>query len=352
LQAVDQSTDLRSRTFLNYANCLRTVAAEVFRVHPPKGKSKFDYRNGGNQEWRDRVDGIKLARLSSDLVISWQRRRVAAAGKSEVARASARRTCNSYVRCARSLFAPAILKNVKNLEVPDPLPFAGVELLENGSMKYVSRINAHTLIAAAKSTLKPSDPEAYKAFLLALFAGMRKSEIDLAEWRMADFGTNVIRLEETEWLHLKTHDSAGEITIDAEVGAELQSFKPLSNSKFIVSSTVVWKNGTKQLTRTRKPRNDSPRSYYRCEPVFQRLNEWLRSQGIAANKPLHELRKEVGAVVATTHGIYAASRYLRHADITTTARHYADQKERINVGLGKLLDTSIKSVPQSVPVGA
>jgi hypothetical protein len=62
---------------------------------------------------------------------------------------------------------------------------------------------------------------------------------------------------------------------------------------------------------------------------------------------LHELRKEVGAIVATTHGIYAASRYLRHSDITTTARHYADQKERINVGLGKLLDTSIKPVRES-----
>jgi integrase len=86
--------------------------------------------------------------------------------------------------------------------------------------------------------------------------------------------------------------------------------------------------------------------------VFERLNDWLRSKGVSANKPLHELRKEVGAIVATTHGIYAASRYLRHADITTTARHYADQKERISVGLGKLLDTTIKSVPQPAPAAA
>ena len=102
--------------------------------------------------------------------------------------------------------------------------------------------------------------------------------------------------QETNWLHLKTHDSAGEITIDAEVAAELREFLPASQSPFIVASD-------------RPPRNASPRPYYRCEPVFDRLNEWLRSKGVAANKPLHEMRKEIGALIATEHGIYAASRF-------------------------------------------
>ena len=52
--------------------------------------------------------------------------------------------------------------------------------------------------------------------------------------------------------------------------------------------------------------------------------------------------REIGALVATQHGIYAASRFLRHSDVTTTARHYADHKARITVGLGKFLDTEIK----------
>lgn len=127
---------------------------------------------------------------------------------------------------------------------------------------------------------------------------------------------------------------------------ELREFLPLSSSPFIIGSVVTWGKGEKKCTRIRQPRSNAVRTYYRCEPVFARLNAWLRSKGITSNKPLHELRKEVGAIVATTHGIYAASRYLRHADITTTARHYADQKERINVGLGKLLDTSVKSAPE------
>ncbi len=163
---------------------------------------------------------------------------------------------------------------------------------------------------------------------------MRKGEIDLVEWRMVDWQNHVIRLEETEWLRLKTKDSAEEITVDAEVTAELREMMPQSQSQFI-------------LTSDRPARNDSARTYYRCEPVFDRLNEWLGSKGVMANKPLHELRKEIGALVATQHGIYAASRFLRHSDITTTARHYAEHKARISVGLGKLLDAKIKPAADS-----
>jgi hypothetical protein len=55
---------------------------------------------------------------------------------------------------------------------------------------------------------------------------------------------------------------------------------------------------------------------------------------VDARKPLHELRKELGALVTAEHGIYAASRVLRHADVSTTARHYSDLKTRpvVNVG--------------------
>ena len=38
------------------------------------------------------------------------------------------------------------------------------------------------------------------------------------------------------------------------------------------------------------------------------------------------------------------ARDVRYSDITTTARHYAQHKARITVGLGKLLDTGIKPV--------
>jgi integrase len=327
LDAVNETGYLGVRTFLNYQNCFRTILSELFGVRGDE--SKFDYRQGGNQKWVERIDGIRLERVTPSRVAEWQQRRVKKAGHSPAAIASAKRTANCYVRCARSLFSKELRKRLGGVELPTPLPFDGVELFEAGSMKYISKVHAQSLIAAAKTELKSAEPEVYKAFLLGLFAGMRKGEIDLAEWRMMDWQSHVIRLEQTEWLHLKTQDSAGEITVDSEVIGELREMMPASQSQFVLSSD-------------RPPRNDSARPYYRCAPVFDRLTEWLRSKGVAANKPLHELRKEIGALVATQHGIYAASRFLRHSDITTTARHYAEHKARISVGLGKLLDAEIK----------
>jgi hypothetical protein len=73
---------------------------------------------------------------------------------------------------------------------------------------------------------------------------------------------------------------------------------------------------------------------------------------VDANKPVHELRKEIGALIATQDGIFAAKTFLRHGDITTTARHYADHKSRISVGLGKLFDTAIKPVSRKTKIAA
>ncbi len=342
LAAVDRTRRLRARTFDNYRRCLRTVTAEALDIRLKKGESKYDYRTGGHQAWAGRVDEVRLERLTAEVLNRWKRDRVAGAGHAPAALASARRTVNSYIRCARSLFTPAVVREIASLKLPTPLPFHGVELEESGSQKYVSKINVQSLIAAAKTELRRADPETYKAFLLGLFAGMRKAEIDSAEWRMLDFDASILRLQETEWLHLKTRDSAADITVDPEVMAELRAFMPAPTTRAAPWSQFI-------LQSPREPQPDSLRPYYRAEDTFGRLNTWLRAKGIQANKPLHELRKEVGAVIATEQGIYAASRFLRHSDITTTARHYADQKARINVGLGKFLDTTIKVAKPNDP---
>jgi len=51
--------------------------------------------------------------------------------------------------------------------------------------------------------------------------------------------------------------------------------------------------------------------------------------GVESKRPIHELRKEVGSLIADEHGIYAASRFMRHADIRITAASYLDKKKRI-----------------------
>jgi integrase len=69
--------------------------------------------------------------------------------------------------------------------------------------------------------------------------------------------------------------------------------------------------------------------HYRCNAVFERVNAWLRAQGVDSPKPLHTLRKEIGSIIASEHGIFEASRYLRHSDIRITSAIYADKKKTV-----------------------
>jgi integrase len=112
--------------------------------------------------------------------------------------------------------------------------------------------------------------------------------------------------------------------LDEETLSLLRGWKAQASGDFVIEST-------------RRPRHATSRTNYRCTPHFDALYQWLRAQGITARKPLHELRKELGAILASTHGIFAAQSVLRHAQISTTAAYYADKKRRITAGLGALL---------------
>jgi len=84
-------------------------------------------------------------------------------------------------------------------------------------------------------------------------------------------------------------------------------------------------------------RPDATYDHYRCQFHFGKLAEWLREKGVKSRTPLHTLRKEFGSQICDREGIYAASRALRHADITITSQHYVDKKKRVVSGLGHLL---------------
>jgi len=216
-----------------------------------------------------------------------------------------------------------VLKKLGHLSLPATLPFAGVEPFPAGTMRYQSRISAQLLIEQARADLS-GEPECFKTFLLALCCGLRRAEIDGLQWSMIDFDKGVIALLETDYLHLKTPASADAISIDPEVANLLRSMMPATKGAFVVQSS-------------RPPSNDKSYARYRCEPVFKRLIHWLRGKGVTAKKPVHEMRKELGAVIATAAGIYAASKMLRHADIGITSRHYSDLKCRVVSGLGRFL---------------
>lgn len=336
-EEVAAKSGLKPKTFRNYVSAFRTIASGAFKLADEK--AKFDGRGGGAKKWAAAVDAIKLAAVTPDHVHQWKVGFIRLAVSSPLREASAKRTVNSYIRCARSLFSPRILRFLK-VRLPSPLPFQGVELEEQGSTKYKSRIKPELLVAAAKNELRTEDPESYKAFLLGLFCGLRRSEIDLLEWDAVDWGNNQIWVEATEHFDTKTDGSENCVDVDPEVLKELRAFMPSSQSPFLLTSPYP-------------PRTGLDRQYYRCQHVFKHLTAWLRSKGIKANKPLHELRKEFGSQVNQKHGIWAASVALRHSDITTSARHYVGKKERITAGLGHLLSgTQLRVIdPESTTAG-
>ena len=81
--------------------------------------------------------------------------------------------------------------------MPDPLPFAGVEFEPRQSLKYRAAFDVETLIAKVKDELAPGNPEAFKAFLLAVMVGLRRKEIDLLEWDSFLWDRGVIRVQAT-----------------------------------------------------------------------------------------------------------------------------------------------------------
>jgi hypothetical protein len=48
-----------------------------------------------------------------------------------------------------------------------------------------------------------------------------------------------------------------------------------------------------------------------------------------------------GSQVCDRHGIYAASRALRHASVAVTAAHYVDKKSKVTSGLGAAFSDKI-----------
>ncbi len=298
-----------------YTKALRCIVAEIKGIRPGKNT---EGKGSAHAAWRAEVDAVPLEEITPAEIVAWKNARLRAVESDPMAKRRAAVTVNSLVRNAKALFGKKILPFIEqSVTVPRPLPFDGVTMEKQPSMRYVSRVDAFGLLALAKEELAGKDPEGFKVMLLSLVCGLRRSEIDNLLWRSFDFGRSVLRLESTEFKELKSEDSAGEIDLDADTLAIFRGYhakKP--KAVFVVESP-------------NPPRSTTKSRCYRCDAVFNRVLQWLRDHGVESSKPIHTMRKEIGSIIASEHGIFEASRYLRHSDIRITAAIYADKKKTI-----------------------
>jgi integrase len=324
IEAARSVATVNPATFALYAAALRKIVGDIIRVK--RNRKRFGPKGGGARAYRNAIDTAPLALLSPTAIQKWRMEYVKRA-KTPAEQRSRMTSCNSTLRQARSLFGKKIVRFVP---LPDPPPFQHVEFFPRQSAKYFSRIDARALLTQARNELAENDSPAFLVVLIALAAGLRKGEIDTLCWHQIDFERGLIRVEHTDKTSLKSADSRGEVPIDASVVELLRGFRARATGAFVieggdgVSGPRMW------------GRN------YRVQSVFDRVTAWLRKHGVTARKPLHELRKELGALITSEHGIYAASRVLRHADLATTAAHYTDLKTRPTIPVGEWL------MPQNV----
>ena len=332
IEAARKVSSANSSTFNCYGASLRKIVGDIVCVD--RTKNRFGPgKEGGAAGYRAKIDVVGLDVLTFTAVQKWRIAYVAQA-KNPAQKQSRETSCNSTIRQARSLFTKEIVYNLKELLLPALPPFEippeikpekgkkNPLLFKKHNTKYSSRIDAKTLLQAAHADLYEKDPPAFLAVRLALSAGLRRGEIDSLCWHQVDFKRELIRIESTEAASLKTRDSQAEVPVDPQVAAIFQDLRKQATGQFVIEAEGT-ENGPRKWGQ-----------HYRADAVFNRLTAWLRAHGVKARKPLHELRKELGAMVTAEHGIYAASRVLRHSKVTTTAEHYSDLKTRpvVNVG--------------------
>jgi integrase len=329
LDAVRRNWPGKQTTLDIYIRFLRQIVSDIENLDP-KNK-RFDHMSDGAIRWHKLVDRVPLSAITDDKVNKWKLDTLAQAEQTEVARNKRKISINTCLRNARSLFGKRITK-LAGLELPSPLPFAGVDFFGGVDQRYFSAFDIRKLLLKAKEKLSLMDPDAYSVVLLAAFAGLRRREIDLLEWPSIDFKNQMIQLRITDYYHPKTSDSLRAIPLrDPSV---LDWFKARKRAQGATEGFVI--------APAAPYTKDQKLDYYRCEEVLERLTRWLRIHGVKDARPLHALRKEAGSDIVKRAGLISGAAFLRHKSPTVTAMHYSDYRVIETPSFGEEPDNVIR----------
>ena len=245
------------------------------------------------------LDTICLSDLN-DLVISEYKRQRLDGIVGEEKIKSAKRSINSQIQCAKSIFSKDAMKMYPDWDVSNAEVLLSATKFKRVKKTY--RLPPPELVLKTFELLESYEdrkPELYIALALALCFGLRRNEVlnSRRDWfeESKDGITRIGVFTEREFLVKADEDgyASGSSVIADKILSQSKSFDYLLSSR-------------------------SPRT------SFDPLLKDLRSIGWDREKPLHECRKLYGSYLASTKSLYHAQKNLRHASAMTTNDFYTD----------------------------
>ena len=96
--------------------------------------------------------------------------------------------------------------------------------------RYQSNFDVLELVRAASDELAESEPEQFKAFVLAVMAGLRRNEIDKLEWSRFNWAAGTINITPTEFFRTKSDDSTRSVWIPPEMLEVFRGYQAKAHS--------------------------------------------------------------------------------------------------------------------------
>lgn len=256
---------------------------------------------------------------------------------------SAKRSLASQYRMAKSIFKVSCL-NYYTQEYRRNItsPFSTIESPKVKAESYTP-LSSDTRKALTQNIEETNDSYMSMMFQLALFCGMRRNEIDKARisWLGKQKDHTILTIQRESDFIPKSKQNR-QILIPHDLHDKLLSARQEIIAKF-ANSTHLYQRILESPYLIPTPEKIKNRAtvksdILRLDTKFRAFVNWLRENGFPdSNSPIHSLRKEFGALVATKHGLYAASVLLGHASYQVTIDHYAALVEQPTIDINALI---------------
>lgn len=298
-ERVEKVLELGAKSARNYRLRLMWLVRRVMAYR--KGRSLPERVSYG--EAVEDVGGFPVIGLNQKFVADLKMAVLRDAGASLKDQNNAKRHLKSVISDARSVFSEGALQEYRaaGLAIPDIAGFMKGRVFQRvAKQRYMlPRTDVILRIFRDMDELR-FRPNAFRMFLLAAGAGLRRAEMLNArqEWLVGGDHPR-IDLDVTDQWQQK-HGGTQPVEFCPWAFAELSRVLPAGCDRIL-------EGGAGEIERDSK---------WLCD--------WLRNKGLDRLRPIHEVRMLFGCWVANRRGLYVAQKLLRHTSAQVTSDHYAD----------------------------